>query len=185
MSFRDSLCVRRNFSCLRNTVPSFPACHQVMHRYEDDSIFEPCRLNPVLVYRPLDLTKQLQCCESWENVHSSSTDSPLIQSNSRYSPSKLLLIVDIHEFCQDMVPNQRKRVPLLSTDSLTALTCSKVVLIYGTEYQSVADIPNISSLRFRINFCEMSNNCLTFSKSVCLVVQHSLDNLVQDAPQLS
>ena len=32
-----------------------------------------------------------------------------------FIPSKLLLMVDIHELCQSKEPNQRKRVPLRST----------------------------------------------------------------------
>ena len=34
---------------------------------------------------------------------------------TQFCPSRLLLIEDVREFCQDEVPNQRKRVPLLST----------------------------------------------------------------------
>ena len=93
----------------------------VVHLHEDDSILEVFRLDSVLLHR--HLAKQMHCCVS-KNFHSNTTNSPSIQSYSRYSwdfwnhtisPSKLLLVVDIHEFCQDKEPNQRKRVHLLST----------------------------------------------------------------------
>ena len=67
----------------------------IVHRHEGDSFFNLSKLNPVLFSRPLDLTKQLHL--------------------SVYFASKLQLLEDIHEFCQDKVPNQSTRVPLLST----------------------------------------------------------------------
>ena len=44
----------------------------------------------------------------------------------------------------------------------------------------IVDIPNISSFWFRINFCELSNTVLTFSKSYSWLYSDSLGNLVQD-----
>ena len=38
-----------------------------------------------------------------------------LREPTQFSPSKRLLIVGIHYFCQDKVPNQRKRRPLFST----------------------------------------------------------------------
>ena len=74
MSFWESCRVRRNFQRIRNTSFfkfAFSSIDVVLHRHEDDSIFELFTLNPVLFHNLLDLTKQLQCCVSWEFFHSS------------------------------------------------------------------------------------------------------------------
>ena len=69
MSFKKSFHVRLNFSRIRNTHLFVSICcpiDVVIHRHEDDSIFELFTLNPALFHRPLDLTKHLQYCVSWK-----------------------------------------------------------------------------------------------------------------------
>ena len=63
MSFRKSSCVRLNFERIRNThffVCIFCPTDVIVHRQEDDSIFELFRSDPVLCHLLLDITKQLQ-----------------------------------------------------------------------------------------------------------------------------
>ena len=132
----------------------------VVHRHEDDSIFEQFRLDPVLCQRPLDLTKQLQCCVSWEIFHSSSTSSSSMPSHSRYSRdfmkhSSFRFLACNEWRCSWNLPRQRKESGYTFTFafySVTALSCSKDVLIQGIVFHTIVDVPDISSLLIQDQF---------------------------------
>ena len=88
--------------------------------------------------------------------HNSIHDMQGLREPLNFSPPKLLFIVGIHEFCQTQSTESE-----ICFRQLDGSVVWQVVLIHGIVVQSIVDISNVSSLWFRINFCDISNNCLT------------------------
>ena len=150
-----------------------------VHPHENGSISELFRLDPVLCHRSWDLSKQLQCCVSWWKCP------PELDGFSVYSfhftifkkfCEPLICCFEASfdwRWCSSISPWQSTESGKRCTfafDRLTALSCSKIVLIHGMVFHSIVDLPKRSSFWFEIDSFEISNTRLTSSKSVFLVV---------------
>ena len=171
MSFKKSSGVRRNI--WRNRPPKFSVSffspvNVFVHRYEDGSIFESFRLKFIFSCRSLNFLKLLQCCVPWANFpleHDWLSVNTFhftiiwrLRKPLNFCLSNTLLIVDTSNFAKTkhrIGENEYRCCWQFDSSVVQRSTFSRMGL-YSRQL---------------IHFCEISNHCLIFSKSVFLVVR--------------